>query len=177
MERLFVPSSMMLLVMTFLLLYGLVVTRLLEVHIDAEYRVMRLLVMLLYMLLLLMFRHKGEVAMMFGLKGEVASCIVMILLPMVIILVVNGAVVDLTFVVQLLLVLKLVRIARSIVPMVVVLLLVLVVGVRVRFRMVESMMHCMLVEMNWLNIMLIIEAMVKGMVGLVVLCFHFFMQL
>ena len=33
----------------------------------------------------------------------------------------------------------------------------------------ESLMLCMLMEMNWLNIMLVIEAMVKGMVCLVVL--------
>ena len=98
MERLFEPSSLVLIVMT-LFLYRLVVTWLLEVHIDAEYRVMRLLVMLLYMPLL-MFGHKGEVAIMFGLKGEVAY-LVMILLPMLIILVVNGAVVDLTFMVKL----------------------------------------------------------------------------
>ena len=70
--------------------------------------------------------------------------------------------------------LKLVRIACSIVPMVA---LLMVVRIRVRFRMVECLMHCMLMEMNWLNIMLIIEAMVKCMVCLVVLCFHLFMQL
>lgn len=35
----------------------------------------------------------------------------------------------------------------------------------------------MLLVMNWLNIMLIIDAMVKGMVRLVVLRFHLFMQI
>ena len=38
-----------------------------------------------------------------------------------------------------------------------------------RWVVVENLMHCMLMEMNWLNIMLVIKAMVKGMVCLVVL--------
>ena len=59
------------------------------------------------MRLFLMFRHIGEVVYL-----------VMITLPMVIILVVNGATVYLTFVIKLLLALKLVRIACSIVTMV-----------------------------------------------------------
>ena len=66
------------------------------------------------MRLLLMFRHIGGVVNL-----------VMITLPMVIILVVNGASVNLTFVIKLLLTLILVRIACSIVTMVAILGVVL----------------------------------------------------
>ena len=66
------------------------------------------------MRLLLTFRHIGEVVHL-----------VMITLPMVIILVINSAAVNLTFVVKLLLTLKLVRIAGSIVTMVAILGVVL----------------------------------------------------
>ena len=46
-----------------------------------------------------------------------------------------------------------------------------------RFGETKALVHCMLLVMNWFNIMLNIEAMVRGMVCLVVLRFRLFMQI